>query len=87
MSPAMRTPAGWTSASRNFRARICMKIKDNGRSFQVERVLRRQDGTNDWDCSACANGWRWSAAALRVESAPGKGTTIRAEIPHLTQRR
>jgi two-component sensor histidine kinase len=42
---------------------VCLTIQDNGKSFQVERCCTPK-GTNDWDCSACANGWRWSAAAL-----------------------
>ena len=31
--------------------RICMKIKDDGKSFDVERVLHA-NGANAWDCSA-----------------------------------
>jgi len=65
---------------RKLRGAICMEIKDNGRSFQAERVV------------SAANHKRLGLLCMRervemvrgtltVESEPGQGTTIRAEIP------
>jgi len=59
---------------------VCMKIEDNGKSFQVQRVLssRKKKGLGLLGMQERVEmvGGRFS-----VESAPGKGTTIRTEIP------
>ena len=31
---------------------VCMSITDNGKGFQAERRMQRQQGQSDWDCSA-----------------------------------
>jgi len=63
-----------------LRDAICMEIKDDGRSFRAERVL------------SAARHKRLGLLCMRervemvggtfsIESEPGQGTTIRAEIP------
>ena len=59
---------------------ICMKIKDNGKGFPAERVLhakkkKRLGLLGMRERLEMVNG------NFTVESAPGKGTTIRAQIP------
>ncbi len=73
---ATRVDVGIQKESRTIR----MRIEDNGRSFQVQRVLgsKRHRGLGLLGMRERVEmvGGRFS-----VESAPGKGTTIRAEMP------
>jgi len=62
------------------RGTICMKIHDNGKSFELERVLfakrhKRLGLLGSRERVEMVGG------KFRVESAPGHGTTISAEIP------
>jgi len=62
------------------RGDICMEIQDNGKSFQVERVLfatqiKRLGLLGMRERVEMVDG------EFSIESAPGKGTTIRARIP------
>jgi signal transduction histidine kinase len=59
---------------------ICMKIRDNGKSFQVNRVLNIKKNKR-LGLLGMRERVEMVGGSLRVESAPGKGTTIRAEIP------
>jgi signal transduction histidine kinase len=59
---------------------ICMKIRDNGKSFQVDRVLHTKKNKR-LGLLGMRERVEMVGGSLRVESAPGKGTTIRAEIP------
>jgi PAS domain S-box-containing protein len=63
-----------------LRGAICMEVKDNGRSFRAERVLsaakRKRLGLLCMRERVEMVGGRFT-----VESSPGKGTTVRAEIP------
>jgi signal transduction histidine kinase len=59
---------------------ICMKIRDNGKSFQVNRVLDIKKNKR-LGLLGMRERVEMVGGSLRVESAPGKGTTIRAEIP------
>ncbi|MDI1249242.1 MAG: sensor histidine kinase [Lacunisphaera sp.] len=59
---------------------ICLEIKDNGRSFSVEKTLRaktfkRLGLIGMKERVEMVNG------VLTIESAPGQGTTVRAAIP------
>jgi signal transduction histidine kinase len=59
---------------------ICMKIADNGKGFQKERVLHAKKNKR-----LGLVGMRERLEMVRgnftIESAPGKGTTILAQIP------
>jgi signal transduction histidine kinase len=59
---------------------VCMKIKDNGKGFQAERLLHAKKNKR-----LGLLGMRERVDMVRgkftVQSAPGKGTTILAEIP------
>lgn len=59
---------------------VCMKIKDNGKGFQAERVLHAKKNKR-----LGLLGMRERVDMVRgkftIQSAPGKGTTIHAEIP------
>jgi signal transduction histidine kinase len=59
---------------------ICMKIKDDGRSFQVDRVLRAKKNKR-LGLLGMRERVEMVGGSLNVESAPGKGTTICAKIP------
>src|ERR1700677_1119487 len=61
---------------------ICMKIKDDGKSFQVERVLHGK-GSNRLGLLGMRERLEMVGGHFGVESAPGKGTTVTAEIPRL----
>ncbi len=59
---------------------ICMEVKDDGKSFDVQRVLsaKRNKGLG---LLGMRERVEMVGGRFTVESAPGKGTTIRAEIP------
>ena len=59
---------------------ICMKIKDDGKSFQVERVLLARGG-NRLGLLGMRERLEMVGGRFDVESVPGKGTTIIAQIP------
>jgi signal transduction histidine kinase len=61
-------------------ARICMKIKDDGRSFHVERVLHGNGGKH-LGLLGMRERVEMVDGTFCVESAPGRGTTVRVEIP------
>jgi len=59
---------------------VCLKIKDNGKGFPAERVLhaRKQKRLG---LLGMRERVEMVSGNFAVESAPGKGTTIRAQIP------
>jgi signal transduction histidine kinase len=65
---------------KKLRGTICMEIKDNGKSFQVQGVLptRRNKGLG---LLGMRERVEMVGGRFTVESAPGKGTAIRAEVP------
>jgi signal transduction histidine kinase len=59
---------------------ICMKIKDDGKSFQVHQVLHAK-GNKHLGLLGMRERLEMIGGSFGVESAPGKGTTIQAQIP------
>jgi signal transduction histidine kinase len=59
---------------------ICMKIQDDGKSFQVERVLQGT-GSKRLGLLGMRERLEMVGGHFGVESAPGTGTTITAQIP------
>jgi PAS domain S-box-containing protein len=59
---------------------ICMKIKDDGKSFQVERTLHSR-GRKHLGLLGMRERLEMVGGHFEVESAPGKGTTITAFLP------
>jgi len=59
---------------------ICMKIKDDGKSFQVERTLHAKVGKS-LGLLGMRERLEMVGGKLSVASAPGQGTTITAQIP------
>jgi signal transduction histidine kinase len=59
---------------------ICMKIKDDGKSFDVERALRANGGKRP-GLLGMRERLEMVGGRFDVESAPGKGTTVTARIP------
>jgi signal transduction histidine kinase len=59
---------------------VGLTIKDNGKSFQVDRVLHAKKNKR-LGLLGMRERVEMVGGSLRVESAPGQGTTIRAEIP------
>ena len=59
---------------------ICMNIKDDGKSFEVERVARG-NGSKRLGLLGMRERLEMVGGRLEVQSAPGKGTTITAQIP------
>jgi len=59
---------------------ICMKIKDDGKSFHVQQVLHAK-GNKHLGLLGMRERLEMIGGSFGVESAPGKGTTIQAQIP------
>ena len=59
---------------------ICMKIKDDGKSFQVQRVLQAK-GNKHLGLLGMRERLEMIGGNFGVESAPGKGTIVQAQIP------
>jgi signal transduction histidine kinase len=59
---------------------ICMKIKDDGKSFEVQRVLHA-NGNKHLGLIGMRERLEMVGGRFDVESAPDKGTTITAQIP------
>ena len=59
--------------------RVCMRIKDDGKSFQVDRVLRGQGGKH-LGLLGMKERLEMIGGRFDVESTPGLGTTIQAQI-------
>ena len=57
-----------------------MKIKDDGKSFEVERVLHAK-GSKRLGLLGMRERLEMVGGRFQVESAPGKGTTVTAHIP------
>ncbi len=59
---------------------ICMQVKDDGKSFQVERTLHANGGKR-LGLLGMRERLEMVGGKFHVESAPGQGTTITAQIP------
>jgi signal transduction histidine kinase len=59
---------------------ICMEIKDNGKSFRVQRLLRMR-GNNHLGLLGMRERVEMVGGSFGVASVKGRGTTIRAQIP------
>ena len=59
---------------------ICMKITDDGKSFQVDRVLHGK-GSKRLGLLGMRERVEMVGGTFCVESAPAEGTTVRVEIP------
>ena len=59
---------------------VCMEIKDNGKSFQVDRELHTKKSKR-LGLLGMRERVEMVGGSFNVESAPGKGTIIRAQIP------
>ena len=59
---------------------ICMKIEDNGKSFQVQRVLLAR-GSKRLGLLGMRERLEMVGGRFEVKSAPGQGTVIAARIP------
>ena len=66
--------------TRQLDGAICLEIHDNGKSFNVERVLRGK-GSKRLGLLGMRERVEMVGGRFTVESAPGRGTTIRAQIP------
>jgi signal transduction histidine kinase len=59
---------------------ICMKIKDDGKSFKVEYIMRSR-GRKHLGLLGMRERLEMVGGCFDVESTPGKGTTITALVP------
>ena len=64
---------------------ICMKIKDDGKSFNVERALHANGGKH-LGLLGMRERLEMVGGKFVVESSPAKGTTIQAQIPLISGR-
>jgi signal transduction histidine kinase len=64
---------------------VCLKIKDNGKSFQAQRVMHSKQNTR-LGLIGMRERLEMVGGSFSVESAPGKGTTVRAQIPLANRR-
>ncbi|HUC83758.1 MAG TPA: sensor histidine kinase [Candidatus Acidoferrales bacterium] len=62
-------------------AGVCMKIKDDGKSFPVEQVLR-STGSKRLGLLGMRERLEMVGGHFDVESIPGRGTTVIAQIPN-----
>jgi two-component system, NarL family, sensor histidine kinase DegS len=75
--------AGATVVTMNIRrvdGAICMEVHDNGKSFQVRETLSGRTNKR-LGLLGMRERVEMVGGALTIESAPGQGTTVRAEIP------
>jgi signal transduction histidine kinase len=63
-----------------LRNAICLRVKDNGKSFEAQRVMHSKRNTR-LGLIGMRERLEMVGGSFAVESALGKGTTIRAEIP------
>jgi signal transduction histidine kinase len=63
-----------------LRDRVCMIIKDDGKSFNVERALHANGGKH-LGLLNMRERLEMVGGSFGVESTPGKGTTLQAQIP------
>jgi signal transduction histidine kinase len=63
-----------------LRGRLCMKIKDDGKSFNVERTLHANGGKR-LGLLGMRERLEMVGGSFTVESSPGKGTIVQAQIP------
>jgi|ERR1017187_5335510 signal transduction histidine kinase len=61
-------------------AGICMKINDNGKSFSVDQVLNAK-GRKRLGLLGMGERLEMVGGRFEIESAPGRGTTVTAEMP------
>ena len=61
-------------------AAVCMAIKDNGKGFQAKRVLHAKKSRR-LGLLGMRERLEMVGGSFAVTSAPGKGTTILAQIP------
>ena len=59
---------------------ICMKIKDDGKSFEVENIFQGR-GSKRLGLLGMRERLEMIGGRFEIESAPGKGTTVTAQIP------
>lgn len=64
----------------NLAGHVCMKIRDDGKSFEVERVMRSR-GRKHLGLLGMRERLEMVGGCFDVESSPDKGTTITALIP------
>jgi PAS domain S-box-containing protein len=60
---------------------VCMEVKDDGKSFQAERVLERT-GEKRLGVLGMRERLEMVGGRFNVESSPGKGTTVIAQTPY-----
>ena len=63
-----------------FQGAVRMEVKDDGKSFQVQRVLHAKRN-NRLGLLGMRERVEMVGGRFRIESAPGRGTTVQAEIP------
>jgi signal transduction histidine kinase len=78
---ARHAHASWVEVSiRKLRDCVCMSIKDDGQSFDVKRVLHSK-GNGRLGLLGMRERLEMVGGNLVVESEPGKGTTVQAQLP------
>jgi signal transduction histidine kinase len=69
-----------------FAATLSLKIKDDGKAFQVQRVLRAQ-GSKRLGLLGMRERVEMIGGTFGIESAAGKGSTIQVIIPFTEHRK
>jgi signal transduction histidine kinase len=65
---------------------VCMKIKDNGKGFQKQQVFHTKKGVR-LGLLGMSERLDMVGGKFTISSAPGKGTTVLAQVPLIDQRR
>ena len=69
-----------------FDGAVCMKIKDNGKGFQTEHVLNAKKNKR-LGLLGMRERLEMVSGSFTIKSAPGKGTSVIAQIPLVNGRR
>jgi signal transduction histidine kinase len=78
---ARHAQAGWVEVSLQKLADcVCMKIKDDGKSFQAQRRMQAKGGKR-LGLLGMRERLEMVGGRFEVESTPGEGTTVGAQIP------
>jgi two-component system sensor histidine kinase UhpB len=66
-------------------AQICLSIRDDGRGFDVDQVLRGGSSHTGWGLMGIQERTSLIGGEYEIESRPGHGTHIRVQVPLMTE--
>lgn len=67
-------------------SQLCLSICDDGRGFDFEEVLHGDGSLTGWGLLGIQERTALIGGQYEIESAPGRGTTIRVQVPLIAER-